>query len=74
MTEQEIDKRLLEQDKVIRDLLKVIGTSAACKCGAPIFWVVTKNGKKMPVSADTYRPHWADCPIAGQFRKKEVAA
>ena len=54
-------------------------------CKAPILWVDTKNGKKMPLNdkpfsavhvkegigevIQVHMPHWATCPGADQFRK-----
>lgn len=55
----------------------------ACKgCGAPVYWILTKKQKKMPVDCHagagcqtptTERPgfgvsHFATCPQAAQFR------
>lgn len=54
---------------------------AKCRgCGEPIEWWITPNGKKMPLrvehagsvlttSAEVRKPHWDDCPNAGDFRK-----
>ena len=40
------------------------------KCGAVIFWAVTKGGKTMPVIyKDGWQSHFADCPNAQEFRK-----
>lgn len=40
-----------------------------CKgCGATIFWIITKKGKKMPVDPDG-ASHFATCSKAGKFRK-----
>lgn len=55
-----------------------------CKgCGRQIEWIKTEAGKQMPVDPDLvtvvlkdgrvvrgYRPHWATCPNAEQFRRK----
>lgn len=38
------------------------------KCLRGIFWIETKNGKRMPVDPDG-TPHWATCPDAGRFTK-----
>jgi hypothetical protein len=50
-------------------------------CGADIVWLVTSNGKNMPVNADTIQEgdnqfdhkrhvaHWATCPKAQSFRR-----
>ena len=37
-------------------------------CGATIFWVETKNGKKMPINADGVS-HFATCPQAETWRR-----
>lgn len=40
-----------------------------CKgCGAVIYWILTKNKKRMPVDPDG-TSHFATCPAAGKFRK-----
>ena len=50
-------------------LLNMIGDAGHCRaCGRPIWWVLTKNGKKMPVT-DEGISHFADCTKAGEFRK-----
>jgi len=52
------------------NLLKAIGDLAVCKsCGAPIYWVKTKNGKRMPVNAKRPTSHFATCPQANRWRK-----
>jgi hypothetical protein len=58
---------------------------AACKwCGAPVYWILTRNKKKMPVDCHagigcqtptTERvgrgvSHFATCPKAAQFRQR----
>jgi len=44
--------------------------TATCKgCGEFIKWILTKNGKNMPVDADG-KPHWATCKKADQFRRR----
>ena len=40
------------------------------KCSRPMFWAVTKNGKKMPVEKDSkgkWLSHFATCPYASDF-------
>lgn len=37
-------------------------------CGCPIWWVITKNGKRAPFTAEGLN-HFADCEGADQFRK-----
>jgi len=55
-----------------------------CKCGAIIAFIkVKKSGKYMPVDYSpvtvideegnvitAHSPHWVNCPLAKQFRKK----
>lgn len=36
-------------------------------CGMSVYWIVTKNGKKMPVSPEGVA-HWTDCPDRDSFR------
>lgn len=38
-------------------------------CGAPIWWIRTKAGKRAPVDADGTN-HFATCPQADQWRKR----
>ena len=43
-------------------------------CKKEIYWVKTVNGKNMPVSIGSmneYISHFADCPAANEFRKKQ---
>ncbi len=40
-------------------------------CGEPIAWIVTDNGKKMPVELATNESHFARCPEAVKWRKPE---
>jgi len=45
------------------------------KCGKEIKWAMTKNQKAMPVvlvSLALWDTHYADCPFASSFRKKNV--
>lgn len=41
-----------------------------CKCGRPIWWTTTLAGKQMPVN-DEGKAHFADCPFASDFRKRD---
>lgn len=66
-----------------------MNNSTCQACGAPIKWIVTKKGKKMPVDLKARRfyvitngmpvqmqghePHFATCPYADRFRKKKKA-
>lgn len=38
-------------------------------CGAPIEWVLTESGKRMPVDPDG-TSHFVTCPEASKWRKK----
>jgi O-glycosyl hydrolase len=68
-----------EAEKAARD-------GATCSgCGALIYWVVMRSGKRMPVDRGreqrvvyldgewrvlgSYKSHFASCPQAAQFRK-----
>jgi hypothetical protein len=57
---------------------------AKCRgCGEDVIWLVTRNGKNMPIDAATVRPgdtmfdpvhhssHFDTCPKADKFRKTE---
>lgn len=44
-------------------------TCSEPSCRAPIFWIVTAAGKRMPVNADG-TSHFATCPKAKEFRKR----
>ena len=58
--------------KVAR-LLDILGSKATCKgCGADIWWVFTRNQRKMPVSKNLVA-HFGECPKGGRFRKKGEA-
>jgi hypothetical protein len=39
-----------------------------CDCGKRIIFVLTENGKRMPVDPDTGESHW-DCEFADNFRR-----
>lgn len=41
-------------------------------CGEGIFWIVTKNGRRMPVNPDGVS-HFATCERAGQFRRRNAS-
>lgn len=52
-------------------LLRWIGDSAVCKgCSRKIYWIITKNKKKMPIDPDG-EPHWATCSCPEKFRSKD---
>lgn len=54
---------------VIAKLMNSIGADAGeCKsCRAPLFWIVTKNGKKAPIDRDGLN-HFGSCPNAQAHR------
>jgi len=55
--------------KNIMSLLLQIGDMGTCKgCGAPIYWVTHKNGKKAPYTTEGLN-HFIDCPSANRFKK-----
>jgi hypothetical protein len=52
----------------VKAFLKVLSHETACRsCGKAIYWVVTKNGKRAPYTAEGIS-HFADCPNAAQHR------
>ena len=63
--EQELNYRQL-----LRDLVRNVGSLGYCRgCGAQVFWVVHRNLKNVPYTADGLN-HFIDCPKAEQFRKE----
>jgi len=48
---------------------KHLGNGKCKACQAPIYWVETPKGKKIPLNKDL-TAHWTSCPKADQFRKK----
>jgi len=53
----------------VRRLLNLIGDRSTCKgCGAEIWWVTHRNGRRAPYTAEALN-HFADCPAAAQFKK-----
>lgn len=43
---------------------------ATCRsCGAPIVWIVTRGGKRMPVDEGSRESHFATCPDAAKWRR-----
>ena len=49
-------------------LLTVIGDKSRCRaCGAEIYWVKTRAGKRAPYTRGGIS-HFADCPEANRFR------
>jgi len=59
--------------KNVTVLLRLIGEPAQCRgCGAEIYWVVHRNGKRAPYTLLGLN-HFADCPAAQSFRKENSA-
>jgi hypothetical protein len=57
------------QKQVLIDLLFKIADHSDCKgCGAKVFWLTHKNGKKAPYT-EAGLNHFADCPAADRFKK-----
>lgn len=55
--------------KNIEDLFLQIADRGKCRgCGAEIFWVTHKNGKKVPYTILGLN-HFIDCPQAKRFKK-----
>jgi hypothetical protein len=67
------------------DAVRKMAPAACSGCGKPIYWLTSrKTGKRMPfdaldvmmddeghVGVDLSKNHWATCPLAPQFRKKD---
>ena len=62
------------------------GKSQCTGCGADIRWIKTVKGKSMPCNIEEvtiitkvgsiyrgFTPHWATCPKADEFRRREIA-
>lgn len=63
------------QREAVLQVLKVCGEPAICTgygsvlgCGARIYWMVTKGGKRIPFDPEGHA-HFTTCPNAGQFRR-----
>ena len=53
----------------IERLFKNIADPGICRgCGAAIFWVTHKNGRKTPYTASGLN-HFIDCPKAKEFKR-----
>ena len=51
-------------------LLANVGELGHCKgCGAVVYWVTHRSGKKAPYTQDA-TIHFANCPQAARFRKR----
>lgn len=70
-TEEELLAHLDQLRVNVRRLLDVVGGRAQCRsCGAEIWFVKTKAGKSAPYTAEALS-HFADCPGAQEFRRKQ---
>lgn len=47
----------------------VVNSDYCRSCRAPVVWVITKAGKRMPVNPDTDDSHFATCPQRDNWRK-----
>lgn len=60
------------QSSAMETLLQNIADRGTCSgCGAALYWVRHKNGKRVPYTPAGLN-HFISCPKAEQFRKKEV--
>ena len=67
MDDETIHERV-DYRKRIEFLLAVVGDKARCRgCGAEIYWIKTRAGKRAPYTREGIN-HFADCPEAAQFR------
>lgn len=55
----------------LTNILNQVGDPGTCKgCGAALYWVKHKNGKKVPYTESGLN-HFVDCPAADRFRKDD---
>jgi len=58
------------QQEAMHHLLNQVADRGTCTgCGAAVYWVRHKNGKRVPYT-EAGLNHFIDCPKADQFRKK----
>jgi hypothetical protein len=54
---------------------KLTNTALCRLCGAEIEWWITPQGKRAPIDScidpEAFRSHFASCPFAPAFRKKD---
>lgn len=70
---EEVARVRAEYEANIARLMKTMigaGPGVCRGCGADIYWVTTKAGKKAPFTAAALS-HFADCPAAERFRKRK---
>jgi hypothetical protein len=66
----EIEAMVERKQEALRMLFDKIGDEAKCDgCGATIYFVRHKNGKKAPYNPDAVS-HFATCSHAGEFRRR----
>ncbi len=56
-------------DAIIRLLDQIADKGTCTGCGATVYWVRHKNGKRVPYTTAGLN-HFVDCKKADQFRKK----
>lgn len=67
---------MAEPRKEVRYIPPVGTRISTCKCGKKMVWFKTDAGKNMPLSYETadaegaMLPHWTDCTLAKEFKKK----
>lgn len=60
---------VMDIQKNVTALLRNVGDAGTCRgCGAPIYWITHKNGKKAPYTG-TGLNHFADCPKSKDFKR-----
>lgn len=65
------DKKIDELRKSVLALLEKYADPDRCKkCGAKMYWILTKAGKASPLNVEGVS-HFADCPHAPTFRRKK---
>ena len=78
-TDDEIRDLWAQHQKHLPSYVRQLTNSGSCRgCDAPILWVVTKKGKRMPLDPahtdvrDCYESHHAHCPDVESFRRKKT--
>jgi hypothetical protein len=58
--------------KAVLDKGYTFHKEGACRgCAARILWFITPKQKHIPLDPVTYEPHWATCPRAADFKRKQ---
>lgn len=69
MAEPNATETLERMKTAVRRLLNQVGDPSTCRsCGAEIWWIRTKAGKRMPMNR-LAESHFVDCPHADAHRK-----